>query len=107
MYNVQMQTPRIPKNRNLSIKVPLKKNHVIIIASKIAEKYKCIWKYLKLLGPIFYQILFTVLNDGYDKYVYNNRHWVVFPVNLAIFQYKMTYTFLTKTKQKRQKLASH
>lgn len=31
-------------------------------------------KVFKALGQIFYQILFTVLNDGYDKYVYNDRH---------------------------------
>lgn len=29
---------------------------------------------LKLLSPILYQILGTLLNDGYAKYVYNNRY---------------------------------
>lgn len=36
---------------------------------------------LKLLGPMLCQILYTLLTDGYAKYVYNERHCISLPVN--------------------------
>lgn len=38
---------------------------------------------LKLLSPILYQILGTLLNDGYAKYVYSNRYCSSFPDQLS------------------------
>lgn len=37
--------------------------------------------FLKLLGPILYQILWTLLNDSYAMYVHNKIYSSSFPVN--------------------------
>ena len=54
---------------------------------------------LKLLGPILYKILCTLLNDGYAKYVYNNRHRSSFPGQLRHISMKKKWCtkFVHKT----------
>lgn len=43
---------------------------------------------LKLLGPIFYQIFGTFLNDGYTVYMLNNGQSSSFPSQLSQLSFK-------------------
>lgn len=58
-------------------------------------QYKCVNMYttLKLLEVQFY-IMYTLLNDGYSKYVYNNRYSSSFHRS---FNEKIGTTFVNKT----------
>lgn len=58
------------------------------------------WQTLKLLVPILYHILCTLVYDGYAKYVYTDGHCSCFPLsNKPFFLNKEMFTKQTRKKE--------
>lgn len=70
----------------------------LVCKLRIQKQENSTTPFLKLHDPILYQILCTLLNDGYAKYVYNNRHCGSFPGQLSHISIKIIIVFLTKKK---------